>query len=78
MKISTLKDILLPIGLIWTICPLLLVASFWMTDKFGPAGFIGALFCIGVLCLIALGGIKLWEKRTAKEGGKQKDSFTKS
>lgn len=66
MKLSTLKNILLPLGIMWTVCPIIGVGFYYLTEAFGPAAFIITLFVIGILCLIGLGGIHLWEKRKAR------------
>lgn len=57
MKLSTAKDILLPIAAMFTICPVLLVGIGWVGFTFGPLSifflFLGAgiAACIGLLAI---------------------------
>lgn len=66
MNLKTLKNILLPLGLIWTISPIIGVGFYFLMVHFGPASFAVVLFIVGILCLISLGVIHWWEKRKAR------------
>lgn len=65
MKLSTLKDILLPVGAIFTLCPILLAGMIWIMDTFGPESIFYVMIGIGAEALLALMLIRIYEKRKA-------------
>ena len=66
VSMNTVKNILLPLGVIWTVSPIAVVGMILLTERYGGAAILIMLFILGLLCLFALLAIALWEKAKAK------------
>lgn len=66
VSMNTVKNILLPLGVIWTVCPIAVVGMILLTERYGGAAILIMLFILGLLCLFGLLAIALWEKSKAK------------
>lgn len=66
VNMNTVKNILLPLGIMWTVCPLAVVGMIYVSDRFGGASVLIILFALGILSLFSLLIIAMWEKAKAR------------